>query len=130
VKVSCGPDEMQTCTAFHDKPAGFFPSALLIYAFNILIQTNIFEKQVLHNILLMCIFIQNNTHRRKIMRTNIVIDDNLMAEAIKLSQLKTKKAVVETGLRLLIQIKKQEHIKSLRGKLNWDGDLEKMRLDQ
>ena len=64
------------------------------------------------------------------MRTNIVIDDNLMAEAIKLSQLKTKKAVVETGLRLLIQIKKHERIKSLRSKLNWDGDLEKMRLDQ
>ena len=64
------------------------------------------------------------------MRTNIVIDDNLMAEAIKLSQLKTKKAVVETGLRLLIQIKKQERIKNLRGKLNWDGDLEKMRTDQ
>ena len=64
------------------------------------------------------------------MRTNIVIDDNLMAEAIKLSQLKTKKAVVETGLRLLIQIKKQERIKRLRGKLMWDGDLEKMRFDQ
>ena len=64
------------------------------------------------------------------MRTNIIIDDKLMAEAIKLSQLKTKKAVVETGLRLLIQIKKQERIKSLRGKLNWVGDLEKMRLDQ
>ena len=64
------------------------------------------------------------------MRTNIVIDDKLMAESIKLSQLKTKKAVVETGLRLLIQIKKQERIKSLRGKLNWVGDLEKMRLDQ
>ena len=64
------------------------------------------------------------------MRTNIVIDDKLMAEAIKLSQLKTKKAVVETGLRLLIQIKKQERIKSLRGKLNWVGDLEQMRLDQ
>jgi Arc/MetJ family transcription regulator len=64
------------------------------------------------------------------MRTNIVIDDQLMAEAIKLSQLKTKKAVVETGLRLLIQIKKQERIKGLRGKLIWDGNLEKMRLDQ
>ena len=64
------------------------------------------------------------------MRTDIVIDEKLMAEAIKLSQLKTKKAVVETGLRLLIQIKKQERIKSLRGKLNWVGDLEKMRLDQ
>ena len=64
------------------------------------------------------------------MRTNIVIDDNLMAEAIKLSRLKTKKAVVESGLRLLIQIKKQECIKRLRGRLKWDGDLEKMRLDQ
>jgi len=60
------------------------------------------------------------------MRTNIIIDDNLMAEAMKLSRLKTKKAVVENGLRLLIQIKKQERIKSLRGKLKWDGDLDKM----
>ena len=64
------------------------------------------------------------------MRTNIVIDDTLMAEAMKLSVLKTKKAVVESGLRLLIQIKKQERIKGLRGKLKWDGDLENMRLDQ
>jgi Arc/MetJ family transcription regulator len=78
----------------------------------------------------MCIFPQKRTQRKLIMRTNIVIDDKLMAEAIKLSQLKTKRAVVETGLRLLIQIKKQERIKGLRGKLNWDGDLEKMRLDQ
>ncbi len=68
--------------------------------------------------------------KKLILRTNIVIDDKLMAEAIKLSQLKTKKAVVETGLRLLIQIKKQERLKGLRGKLNWDGNLEKMRLDQ
>ena len=75
-------------------------------------------------------FPQKHTQRQLIMRTNIVIDDKLMAEAIKLSQLKTKKAVVEAGLRLLIQIKKQERIKGLRGKLNWDGDLEKMRLDQ
>lgn len=64
------------------------------------------------------------------MRTNIVIDEQLMNEAIKLSQLKTKRAVVESGLRLLIQTKKQERIKKLRGKLKWDGDLEKMRLDK
>ena len=63
------------------------------------------------------------------MRTNIIIDDNLMEEAMKISQLKTKKATVETGLRLLIKLKKQERIKELRGKLNWDDDLEKMRLD-
>lgn len=64
------------------------------------------------------------------MRTNIVIDDDLMNEAMTLSQLRTKKAVVETGLKLLIQIKKQERIKGLRGKLKWDGDLDKMRLDK
>ena len=63
------------------------------------------------------------------MRTNIVIDDKLINEAMALSQLKTKKAVVETGLKLLVQIKKQERIKKLRGKLKWDGDLDSMRLD-
>ena len=64
------------------------------------------------------------------MRTNIVIDDELMNEAMTLSQIKTKKAVVETGLKLLVQIKKQEKIKRLRGKLEWDGDLDAMRLDR
>jgi Arc/MetJ family transcription regulator len=64
------------------------------------------------------------------MRTNIVIDDELMNEAMTLSQLKTKKAVVETGLRLLVQIKKQEQIRSLRGKVKWDADLDAMRLDK
>ncbi len=64
------------------------------------------------------------------MRTNIVIDDDLMKEAMALSKLNTKKAVVETGLKLLVQIKKQEHLRSLRGKLEWDGDLNAMRLDQ
>jgi hypothetical protein len=42
------------------------------------------------------------------MRTNIVIDDALMAEALRLSQLKTKKAVVERGLQLLIQLKNRK----------------------
>ncbi len=64
------------------------------------------------------------------MRTNIVIDDDLMHEAMTLSKLKTKKAVVETGLKLLVQIKKQERLKILRGKLEWDGDLDAMRLGQ
>lgn len=64
------------------------------------------------------------------MRTNIIIDDDLMNEAMTLTQLKTKKAVVETGLKLLVQIKKQEKLKRLRGKLKWDGDLDAMRLDQ
>lgn len=64
------------------------------------------------------------------MRTNIVIDDDLMKEAMMLTNIKTKKTVVETGLKLLVQLKKQELIKNLRGKLKWDGDLDAMRLDQ
>ena len=64
------------------------------------------------------------------MRTNIVINNDLMNEAMALTKLKTKKAVVETGLKLLIQIKKQEQLKSLRGKLRWNGNLDTMRLDQ
>jgi Arc/MetJ family transcription regulator len=63
------------------------------------------------------------------MRTNIVIDDKLINEAMALSQLKTKKAVVESGLKLLVQIQKQERIKNFRGKLKWDGDLDAMRAD-
>jgi len=64
------------------------------------------------------------------MRTNIVIDDDLMKQAMAITKIKTKKSVVETGLKLLVQIKKQEQLKSLRGKLLWEGDLEKMRLDK
>jgi len=64
------------------------------------------------------------------MRTNIVINDNLMNEALQLTDFKTKKAVVEEGLKLLVQLKKQEKIKSLRGKLRWEGNLEEMRLDK
>lgn len=63
------------------------------------------------------------------MRTNIVIDDKLMDEALKVSRLKTKKDAVEEGLRLLVQRKKQENIKNLRGKLQWRGDLEQLRTD-
>jgi Arc/MetJ family transcription regulator len=61
---------------------------------------------------------------------NIQIDNNLMNEAMKMSNINNKEAVVEESLRLLIQIKKQEGIRNLRGKLNWDDDLEKMRLDK
>ncbi len=64
------------------------------------------------------------------MRTNIVIDDDLMDEALKVSRLKTKKDAVEEGLKLLVQRKKQESIKDLRGKLHWKGDLEDMRTEE
>lgn len=63
------------------------------------------------------------------MRTNIVIDDNLMAEAIKLTNIKTKKGVVDQALKLLVQVKRQESIRGLKGKLHWEGNLSEMRVD-
>ena len=61
------------------------------------------------------------------MRTNIVIDDQLMADALKATGLTTKKEAVEEGLRLLIRRNRQQEIRKLRGKLKWQGDLDEMR---
>ena len=61
------------------------------------------------------------------MRTNIVIDDDLMDEALEASGLPTKKEVVEQGLRLLVRQNKQQAIRKLRGKLQWEGNLSEMR---
>ena len=61
------------------------------------------------------------------MRTNIVIDDNLMADAIKASGMNTKKEVVEYGLKLIIKYNQQQAIRQLRGQLSWKGDLDEMR---
>ncbi|MCP5004311.1 MAG: type II toxin-antitoxin system VapB family antitoxin [Planctomycetes bacterium] len=63
------------------------------------------------------------------MRTNVVIDDQLMNNAQKLSGLRTKKDTIEAGLKLLVELKKQEKVKSFRGKLKWTGDLDEMRRD-
>jgi len=61
------------------------------------------------------------------MRTNIVIDDKLMSEALKATGVQTKREAVELGLKTLIKLKKQEGIKAFRGRLKWEGDLEEMR---
>jgi Arc/MetJ family transcription regulator len=61
------------------------------------------------------------------MRTNVVIDDDLMAQALESTGLETKKAVIEEALRILICLKSQEKARELRGKLRWEGDLDEMR---
>ena len=63
------------------------------------------------------------------MRTNIIIDDKLMEEASHTTGAKTKREVVELGLRLLVRLKKQASIRELRGKLDWQGDLDSTRRD-
>ena len=64
------------------------------------------------------------------MRTNVVVDDNLMESALRVSGLRTKKDAIEEGLKLLVQLKSQENIKGFRGKLKWSGSLDEMRLDK
>jgi len=61
------------------------------------------------------------------MRTNIDIDDDLMEQAMRRSGARTKRAAVEEGLRLLIQTRSQASIRKLKGKVAWDGDLERSR---
>jgi Arc/MetJ family transcription regulator len=63
------------------------------------------------------------------MRTNIVIDDGLMKDAMQASGARTKREAVELGLRALVKIKQQEGLRAFRGKLRWEGDLEALRLD-
>ncbi len=64
------------------------------------------------------------------MRTNIVIDDQLITDVQKITGIKTKKGVVEEGLKLLLRLKRQENVKRRRGKFKWTGNLETMRLDK
>ena len=61
------------------------------------------------------------------MRTNIVIDQALIDRAQELTGLKTKRAIVEEALKMLIQLKEQAQVRNLRGKLQWEGDLDSMR---
>lgn len=64
------------------------------------------------------------------MRTNIVIEDKLMRDALRATGLKTKREAVELGLQTLVRLSKQSEIRQLRGKLDWQGDLEAMRTDR
>ncbi len=65
------------------------------------------------------------------MRTNIVIDDQLMKRAMRASGATTKREAVERGLELIVRLEQQEKaIRSLRGKVHWEGDLKAMRRDR
>ena len=64
------------------------------------------------------------------MRTNIDIDDDLMRESMRARVARSKRAAVERGLLLLIEIKGQRAIRRLRGKVKWTGDLDVSRLDR
>jgi Arc/MetJ family transcription regulator len=64
------------------------------------------------------------------MRTNIVIDDKLMRDTLRATGLKTKREAVDQALRTLLRLRRQAEIRRLRGKLDWQGDLDAMRSDR
>lgn len=64
------------------------------------------------------------------MRTNIEIDDKLMKDTLKVTGLRTKREVVERALTELLKLERQKDFRKLKGKINWQGDLEEMRLDK
>ena len=61
------------------------------------------------------------------MRTNIEIDDRWMRQAMRCSGSRTRKAAVQAELRLLAETHAQASLRRLRGKLRWEGDLERSR---
>lgn len=65
------------------------------------------------------------------MRTNIVIDDQLMKRAMRVSGASTKREAVQRGLELMVRFAEQERLlRSARGKFRWEGDLAAMRRDR
>jgi len=61
------------------------------------------------------------------MRTNIVLDDELVKEGLRLTKVKTKKELVNLALRELVQRRKRKRLLEMEGKVEWEGDLEEMR---
>ena len=63
------------------------------------------------------------------MRTNVHIDDQLMADTMKALGVRTKREAIDRALRTTLQLQRQEAIMGLWG-IGWDGDLEAMRVDK
>lgn len=75
---------------------------------------------------MMCMF----PSRIHIMRTNVVLDDELVAEAMKASGARTKREAIELGLKALLQMRRQAEFKRLKGQVRWVGDLDAIRRDR
>jgi Arc/MetJ family transcription regulator len=79
------------------------------------------------HIIAMCINCIIFTHKKRAMRTNIELDDELVQQAIKLSRLRTKKEVVQEALKNYVAWMKKKELLNLRGRVTWEGDLKEMR---
>jgi len=62
------------------------------------------------------------------MRTNIVLDDNLVKEAFKHSKAKTKKELIHEALEEFISSRKRLDLRDLRGKIAFEGNYDYKKL--
>jgi Arc/MetJ family transcription regulator len=85
-------------------------------------------KRALKQSLAMCMLMGNHTHWTSDMRTNIDIDDKLIAAAMKVTGATTKKQAVEEALKFIVDVKERNRrISEAYGKYRWEGDLDAMR---
>jgi Arc/MetJ family transcription regulator len=61
------------------------------------------------------------------MRTNIVLDDKLVAQGLRLTGLKTRRALMDLALKELIRRRRQRNLLRLRGAVRWEGSLDQLR---
>ncbi len=64
------------------------------------------------------------------MRTSIELDDKLVAKAQQLTGIKTKRELIDTALHTLVRLNEQSSVKSLCGKLSWEGNLDESKIGQ
>jgi len=64
------------------------------------------------------------------MRTNIVLDNDLVKRAQQLTGIRTKREVIDTALRTLVRLQEQATARELRGKLLWEGNLGELRQER
>lgn len=74
-----------------------------------------------------CVFYEESIHIEISVRTNIDIDDELMAQAMAATGMRTKKATVEAALRKVVLLAThRQALRDMKG-LGWEGDLDEMR---
>lgn len=64
------------------------------------------------------------------MRSRVEPDDQLLAQVLQLGQFPTKKAAIHAALEEFVKTLKRQQLLALRGKMNWQGDLEQMRVSR
>lgn len=63
-------------------------------------------------------------------RTNVVLDERLVGKGMRLTGIGTRRALIDYALRELVRRKEQKEILKLKGKIHWEGDLDRLRANR